>query len=138
MPDHEHHTSLSFRAVQHSSPSISYSPEWLDTPIGPNFPAHYSGIGFHTTHFTGAIATFTFTGTGVWFYGSRQPDGGNYTLTLNDQPPVDGDSSCLSCGEILGGFSELNFGEHTATLISAGGPMEFDSIIFEANIGGYA
>lgn len=124
--------------VHNSSPLISYTAAWLDTPAGDAFTANYTDSGFHTTNVSGSTVTFQFNGTGVWFFGAHRPGYGGYSLTV-DGNTVGGGSAASSnpvFDQAMGGSANMSLGEHTAVLTSTGGgPIDFDSLIFETQIG---
>ena len=124
--------------VHNSSPLISYTAAWLDTPAGDAFTANYTNSGFHTTNSSGASVTFTFNGTGVWFYGAHRPGYGGYSLSVAGTAVGSGSAASSSpvFDQVLGGSTNLTMGEHTAVLTSTGGgAIDLDSLIFQTQIG---
>lgn len=82
--------------------------------------------------------TFTFNGTGVWLYGAHRPGYGSYSLSVDGNTVVNGSAASSNplFDQVLGGSANLGMGEHTAVLTSTGGgPVDFDSLVFETQIG---
>lgn len=124
--------------VHNSSPLISYTVAWLDTPVGDTYAANYTGGGFHTTNISGATATFKFNGTGVWCYGALRPGYGSYSLSVDGDTVFNGSAAAPNAvfDQFLGGSSQLGMGEHTAVLTNTGGGyVDLDSLVFETHIG---
>jgi hypothetical protein len=116
---------------------ISYSGSWIDTPLGDSLVGNYSGASFHAANATGSNASFTFNGTGVWFYGAHRPGYGDYTLAVDGRTVASGNaaSNVTLLDQLLGGAMNLGMGQHTAVLSSSAGPIDFDSLVFETQIG---
>ena len=124
--------------VHNSSPLISYTTTWMDTPVNDVYAANYSGAAFHTTYSPGASATFKFSGTGVWFYGARRPDYGSYSISVDGFSVTDDSAASTNpiFDQFLGGSANLEMGEHTAVLTNTGGgPIDMESLTFETHIG---
>lgn len=131
-------THLTILTVHNSSPLISYTAAWLDTPVGDASAANYTGGGFHTTSSSGATAAFTFNGTGVWFYGARRPGYGSYSLIVDGDTVSSGNAGADNpvFDSFLAGSSNLGMGEHTAVFTNTGGgAVDLDSLVFETHIG---
>lgn len=125
--------------VHNSSPLISYTSAWVDTPIGDIYAANYSGAAFHTTNSSGASVMFKFNGTGVWLYGAHRPGYGNYSVFVDGAQVFNGSAASPNpvFDQFLGGSANLTMGEHTAVLTNTGGgSVDVESLIFEAKIGG--
>lgn len=125
-------------SVHNSSPLISYTAAWLDTPVGDPYSANYTASGFHATNISGATATLRFNGTGVWFYGARRPGYGSYSLNLDGNTIFTGNASSSNpiFDQLLAGSSELSMGEHTAVFMNTGGgTVDLDSVVFETRLG---
>ncbi|KIP10935.1 hypothetical protein PHLGIDRAFT_186302 [Phlebiopsis gigantea 11061_1 CR5-6] len=125
-------------SVHNSSPLISYTAAWLDTPAGDAFAVNYTDSGFHTTSDPGATAIFTFNGTGVWLYGAHRPGYGSYTLSVDGSTVFNGSAASSNpvFDQVLGGSANLSMGEHTAVLTNiGGGAVDLDSLVFETQIG---
>ena len=124
--------------VDDSSPLISYTGSWLDTPANDPLVANYTGASFHTTNAAASIATLKFNGTGVWFYGAHRPEYGNYSITVDGQTVANGTTSSSTpvFDQLLGASLNLSMGEHTAVLSNVGGgSIDLDALIFETQIG---
>ncbi|OCH91437.1 hypothetical protein OBBRIDRAFT_705329, partial [Obba rivulosa] len=114
--------------VDDSSSLVTYLPSnaWIDTL--------YNDSSLHSVNVQGASASITFNGTGVWFYGSKNPDYGSYQLEVDNEVVASGSATSSSqlVDQLLGGASGLTMGQHTAVLTSNGdGTIDFDSLIFE-------
>ena len=121
-----------------SSPLLTYTGSWLDTPSNDTLAANYSSQSLHTTFVPGAEVTLKFNGTGVWFYGGHRPGYGSYVLSVDGSTVGSGTSasSAAAFNQLLEGTSDLTMGEHTAVLLSGGGgPMDVDYVIFETGLG---
>ena len=124
--------------VHNSSPLISYTTGWMDTPVGDSYAANYSGGSFHATNTSGDAVTFKFNGTGVWFYGAHRPGYGDYSVAIDGNSVFSGSAASSNpiFDQFLGGAANLSMGEHTAVLTSTGGgSIDLDSLIFEAQTG---
>ena len=124
--------------VDDSSPLITYAGSWLDTPANDTLAANYTWSSLHTTAVPGASVSFSFNGTGIWFYGGHRPGYGNYTLSVDGRTVADGSASAANpvFDQLLGGSSNLTSAEHTAVLASlGGGPVDLDYLVFEGDIG---
>ncbi|KAI0093109.1 hypothetical protein BDY19DRAFT_902909 [Irpex rosettiformis] len=123
-----------------SSPLVSYSGSWLDTPGNDSLAANYTGASFHTSNTTGSTATLKFNGTGVWFYGAHLPQYGNYSITVDGQIVASGTASSGTSvpvfDQLLGSSFNLSMGQHVAVLSSVnGGAIDLDKLIFETQVG---
>ncbi|KAL1755135.1 hypothetical protein FB107DRAFT_214231 [Schizophyllum commune] len=109
-----------FRAVEDSSPLISYNPEgaWKDGDESAAAP--YSGQSFHYTAYKNASASVTFNGTGIAIYGAKGPDYGPYTIYVDNVLVGVGNGKAHSTQTkaLLGTVSDLDQGEHTVELIN--------------------
>ena len=128
-----------FRAVDDSSPLITYQGTWTDTPPNDALAANYSAGSFHFSDSQGSTVSFAFNGTGVWLYGALRPGYGTYSLSVDGSVVASGNASAPNplLNQVLGGSSNLTAGGHIAVLTNTGGgPVDLDSLIFEAQIGG--
>ncbi|CAL1707238.1 unnamed protein product [Somion occarium] len=127
-------------SLDDSSPLISYSPSgaWTDTPSNDTLAQSYAAKSLHVTHQQDASATFKFNGTGVWLFGGFRFNYGSYSLSVDGNTVKTGSarSSDARVGQLLGGVSDLDMGEHTAVLTSSdSSPIDLDSIVFETKVG---
>ncbi|KAI0266846.1 hypothetical protein BC834DRAFT_116274 [Gloeopeniophorella convolvens] len=126
--------------AEDSSPLISYSPvgAWADSPNGDPNTQSYSQQSWHTSSSQGASATIQFNGTGIWLFGSKRPNYGSYSISIDGQS-VDGSAQAGSASfqQLLGGKSGLTNAPHTAVLTNTGdgAPIDLDSIVFETQVG---
>ncbi|KAH9061313.1 hypothetical protein EDB87DRAFT_411343 [Lactarius vividus] len=124
-----------------SSPLILYSPAgaWTDSPVSDHNAQSYSQKTWHTASSQGASATVQFNGTGVWFFGSKQPGYGTYNISVDGQS-VSGNAQAQTASfqQLLGGQSSLANGPHTAVFTNTGSTVDLDCIIFETQIGSSA
>ena len=78
------------------------------------------------------------TGTGIWLYGAKRPDYGQYNFAVDGQS-VQGSakSETPAFQQLLGGKSGLPMGSHTVTLTNtgSGSSIDLDSFVFETQIG---
>ena len=89
---------------------------------------------YHGTSDSGAIAKFTFNGTGVWFYGAKKPDYGSLILVVDDDVAayVNATASETELGQFLFGASDLKMGEHVVSVMNGGtGAIDLDAIVYE-------
>ncbi|KAJ8469525.1 hypothetical protein ONZ51_g8939 [Trametes cubensis] len=89
---------------------------------------------YHGTSDSGAIAKFTFNGTGVWFYGAKKPDYGSLILVVDDDVAayVNATASDTELGQFLVGASDLKMGEHVVSVMNGGtGAIDLDAIVYE-------
>ncbi|KAH9942510.1 uncharacterized protein BXZ73DRAFT_12858, partial [Epithele typhae] len=118
--------------VDDTSPFISYAP--------PNAWNHHSGADAQgyvnstcsRTNVQGAVAEFSFSGTGFWIYGAKKVDYGNYILLL-DNEVITYDNATLSSDEFnqfLGGQNGLEDTQHLVTMM-ADGTMDIDTVMLE-------
>ena len=124
--------------VDDSSPLISYTGGWADTPLEDSLAQSYLAHSLHTSSAPGATATFTFNGTGIWLYGGRRPNYGAFKLAVDGRTVMEGKASASNnaVGQLLGGATSLGMGQHTAVLtVSGTGPVDLDNLIFETHIG---
>lgn len=90
------------------------------------------------TQVQGASVSFTFTGTGVWFFGAKLPSYGGYNLAIDGKTVTSGSatSSAAQFDALLGGAGGLSNGKHTAVLSTTDGSgIDLDQVMFEAQIG---
>lgn len=89
---------------------------------------------FHGTSVSGATAKLTFTGTGVWLYGARQPDYGSFILVVDNEVAAysNATASKPAAGQLLGAVQNLEMGQHVVSIMNAGsGPIDLDAIVYE-------
>jgi len=77
-------------------------------------------------------------GTGLWIFGGHRSNYGTYSVSVDGQTVSSG--SAQSDGgavrQLLGSVSGLPYGSHTAVLTNTGGgPIDIDSVDFEAQVG---
>ncbi|TFY80466.1 hypothetical protein EWM64_g3544 [Hericium alpestre] len=109
---------------------------WTDSPDS-DAPL-YSGGSFHTTSAQGASATFQFNGTGIWLFGAKRPNYGNFTITVDGKTFAGNAQNPTAIFEqLLGGISELQMGLHTVVLTNTGShaSLDLDSLMFETQVG---
>ncbi|KAF8334728.1 uncharacterized protein EI90DRAFT_3050000 [Cantharellus anzutake] len=90
-----------------------------------------------TSSTPGASATFDFFGTGIWVYGARRDNHGNYTVSLDGGMSIyDGHDPKGAFQVLLFGQSDLPSENHTLTILNSPGPgyFDIDFIIWETSI----
>ena len=125
--------------VDHSSPLLTQTGSWVDTPANDTLAGHYSSSSLHTTAEPGAQVSFTLTGTGVWFHSGKRPAYGSYALSIDGFPRGSGPATSSEplLNQYLIGASNLTMGEHKAVSFNAGGGvLDFDYLVFETDVGG--
>lgn len=126
--------------AEDSSPLITWGPPgaWNDSPDGDFASQSYSAQSWHKTSSQGAYATISFEGTGIWLYGAKRPDYGQYNFAVDGQS-IQGSakSETPAFQQLLGGKSGLPMGLHTVTLTNtgSGSSIDLDSFVFETQIG---
>ena len=128
---------ITHHSVDDSSPLLTYTGPWLDTPANDTLAANYTDGSLRTTSTPGAKVTLQFNGTGVWFFGGHRPNYGSYVLLVDGSTVGTGSArsatpSIPQANQPLIGSANLSMGPHTAVLMSAGGgPMDLDYAIFQ-------
>ncbi|EIW63626.1 uncharacterized protein TRAVEDRAFT_114117, partial [Trametes versicolor FP-101664 SS1] len=120
--------------VDDSSSSILYDPPSAWTSPSGNDAQAYMNSTFHGTSVSGATAKLTFTGTGVWLYGARQPDYGSFILVVDNEVAAysNATASKPTTGQLLGAVQNLEMGQHVVSIMNAGsGPIDLDAIVYE-------
>lgn len=82
-------------------------------------PNSYSQTSFTATNIAGAVASFTFNGTGVQIFGAKRGNHGNYQIKVDDTlfPPVSGKAPDPGLyQQPLFSTTGLNQGLHLVTL----------------------
>ncbi|EIN11715.1 hypothetical protein PUNSTDRAFT_50601 [Punctularia strigosozonata HHB-11173 SS5] len=122
------------------SPLITYSPAnaWNDSPSTNSLVSSSSAQSLHATTAQGATATISFTGTGIWLMGSKGPNYGGFTISVDGQNAQTGTAQqgTAAAGQLLVGVSGLSLGSHQAVLTSTGPALDLDSFIFETQVDG--
>lgn len=111
-----------------------YDPPDAWSHLSGNDAQAYANSTFHSTSDSGAIAKFTFNGTGVWFYGAKKPDYGSLILVVDNDVAayVNATASDPEYGQLLVGASDLKMGEHVVSLMNGGtGPIDLDGIVYQ-------
>ncbi|KAJ7458886.1 hypothetical protein FB451DRAFT_1272767 [Mycena latifolia] len=117
--------SLTDVRIRDDSPSFTYQPvtAWDSDLANLDFPAFNAGTGHATTQ-SGANATFVFTGDRVALYGTIGPQGGPYSVQLDDANALTLTSQSKLLGptyladQILFYADTLPPGNHTVTITS--------------------
>lgn len=128
--------------VQDYSPLITYSPveAWRGgSTVATSNPGFYEYFNddYKTTNITNATASFMFNGTGVWVYGSKGRDHGEYTVLLDGHPTVLNGSAPIPLFQtLLFGVDHLSQGQHILQIInternSAHSNIDVDFITWE-------
>ncbi|KAI0330999.1 hypothetical protein GY45DRAFT_1361094 [Cubamyces sp. BRFM 1775] len=120
--------------VDDSSSLIVYDPPDAWSRSSGNDAQAYANSTFHGTSDSGALAKFTFNGTGVWFYGAKKQNYGSLILVVDDDVAayVNATSSNTEFGQLLVGMSDLKMGKHVVSLMNGGtGPIDLDAIVYE-------
>lgn len=74
--------------ISDSSPLITYSENWTDSSSVDPLRSAYADFTFHATQELGAAAKFTFNGTGIYLFGARRDNHGQYGVSIDGAPPV--------------------------------------------------
>ncbi|OJT05786.1 hypothetical protein TRAPUB_3365 [Trametes pubescens] len=122
------------RTVDDSSSLILYDPPSAWTSPSGNDAQAYMNSTFHGTSVSGATAKLTFTGTGVWLYGARQPHYGSFILVVDNEVSAysNATASKAATGQLLGAVQNLELGQHVVTIMNGGsGPIDLDAIVYE-------
>ncbi|KAI8993867.1 hypothetical protein BD414DRAFT_266001 [Trametes punicea] len=120
--------------IDDSSSLIVYDPPAAWSHASGSDAQAYVNSTYHSTAVSGASAKFTFNGTGVWFYGAKKPDYGSFVLVVDNDVSAFSNATATkpAFGQLLGGMSELQMGEHVVSIMSGGtGPFDLDAIVYE-------
>lgn len=77
-------------------------------------------------------------GTGLWIFGGHRSNYGTYSVSVDGQTVSSGSAQSDegAVRQLLGSVSGLPYGSHTAVLTNTGGgPIDIDSVDFEAQVG---
>ncbi|KAI9061784.1 hypothetical protein FKP32DRAFT_1575492, partial [Trametes sanguinea] len=121
--------------VDDSSSLIVYDPPDAWQSLSGSAAQAYANATMHGTAVSGASARFAFNGTGVWFYGAKRPEYGSLIVLVDNEVSGYANASASSpeFGQLLGGVSGLQDGQHTVSIMNGGtGPMDLDAIVFES------
>jgi hypothetical protein len=123
--------------VEDSSPLISYSGSWSDSPQNDTSLASYSGSSYHTTSAPGATANISFYGTGITIYGGHRENYGTYQISVDNQNITSQSSAGQDAfQQVLGSVSGLSNGRHFATLTStSSSPIDIDFCQVQTEVG---
>ncbi|KAF5370628.1 hypothetical protein D9758_001876 [Tetrapyrgos nigripes] len=128
--------------VEDGSPLIDYIPgnAWIDANGNDDaLTTSYSGASYHFTTTKDAAASFTFTGTGVWVFGGKRPNYGDYSISVDgvNVTTANAGSSQDSVKQVLGFISNMDLGTHTVVLSSSGSSrIDIDYIEVETRLPG--
>ncbi|KAK7472648.1 hypothetical protein VKT23_000761 [Stygiomarasmius scandens] len=127
--------------VEDSSPLINYSPAdaWTDARNDTSLPS-YSGASYHSTTTKDASASFQFNGTGVWIFGAKRPNYGDYSIAVDGTDVVasaSAEGSQDQFKQLLGSKLNMSYGTHTITFsISGTSTIDIDFIEVETRLSG--
>ncbi|THU95380.1 hypothetical protein K435DRAFT_723810 [Dendrothele bispora CBS 962.96] len=127
--------------VEDSSPLIAYSPAnaWIDASNDTLLPS-YSGASYHFTTTKAASASLRFNGTGVWVFGAKRPNYGDYSITVDgtDVSTSNAGSSQNLVKQVLGTKQNMTYGTHTVIFTATSGTsrIDIDSIEVETQFPG--
>ncbi|KAH7335442.1 hypothetical protein B0J17DRAFT_76215 [Rhizoctonia solani] len=107
--------------VDDGCPLITYSGEWNDS-TNEDILDQYWLNSYHSTSEAGASASFKFTGTAVYLYGSKRPSHGSYEVDIDGVSigQFDGSSRSIENLALLAQAEGLSWGEHTVTITNSG------------------
>ncbi|KAG8840552.1 hypothetical protein FRB91_005945, partial [Serendipita sp. 411] len=109
---------ISWNTTVHSySPVVTYSPGGAWQTVSSNdtngFALYqHDNDDYMTTNTTNATAEFSFTGTGVWIFGKRGTNHGEYLVTLDGISNPSNRNTTPPFRSLLFGTNDLPFGEH--------------------------
>ncbi|QRV88751.1 transmembrane protein [Ceratobasidium sp. AG-Ba] len=106
--------------IDDGSPLITYTGEWNDS-TNEDIVSQYWLNTYHSTSQVGAAATFSFTGTAVYIYGSKRPSHGTFDVDVDGASigQFDGTSATIENMQLLAEAKGLKWGEHTVTITNS-------------------
>ncbi|KAI5991037.1 hypothetical protein EDC04DRAFT_2872973 [Pisolithus marmoratus] len=123
--------------IDDKSPLIEYDSTWqIGTAAeNPTSCQYYHGT-FTTNKVTNGQVTFTFNGTGIWWYGSRADDHGTFMVQIdqNTYGPYTGYSTVRQYMVTLFNITGLNQATHKVTLTNTGSGTTI-WIVWQSNVG---
>ncbi|KAG9101642.1 hypothetical protein FRC06_002765 [Ceratobasidium sp. 370] len=107
-------------AIDDGSPLITYSGEWNDSTNSDIVDQYQFGT-YHSTSEVGASATFRFTGSAVYLYGSKRPSHGTFDVDIDGASlgQFSGTSTTIQNMQLLAKATGLSWGEHTVTITNS-------------------
>ncbi|CEL61973.1 hypothetical protein RSOLAG1IB_04723 [Rhizoctonia solani AG-1 IB] len=107
--------------IDDGCPLITYSGDWNDS-TNEDIVDQYWLNTYHSTSEAGASASFKFTGTAVYLYGSKRPSHGSYEVDVDGVSigQFDGSSRSVENLALLAKAEGLNWGEHIVTITNSG------------------
>jgi len=106
--------------VDDGSPLITYTGVWSDSTNSDIVDQYQFGT-YHSTSDVGASATFKFTGTAVYLYGSKRPSHGTFDVDIDGTSlgQFSGTSTTIQNAQLLAKATGLSWGEHTVTITNS-------------------
>ena len=106
--------------IDDGCPLISYSGDWNDS-TNQEIVGDYWLNTYHSTEEVGASASFKFTGTAVYLYGSKRSSHGTYDVDIDGASlgQFDGSSTQVESMVLLASAERLTWGEHTVTITNS-------------------
>ncbi|KAJ1306648.1 hypothetical protein OPQ81_007643 [Rhizoctonia solani] len=107
--------------IDDGCPLITYSGDWNDSTNKDILDQYWLNT-YHSTSEAGASASFKFTGTAVYLYGSKRPSHGSYDVDIDGVSigQFDGSSRSIENLALLAKAEGLSWGEHTVTITNSG------------------
>ncbi|CAE6418116.1 unnamed protein product [Rhizoctonia solani] len=107
--------------IDDGCPLIIYSGDWNDSTNQDIIDQYWLNT-YHSTSEAGASASFRFTGTAVYLYGSKRPSHGSYEVDIDGVSigQFDGSSRSVESLALLAKAEGLNWGEHIVTITNSG------------------
>ncbi|CAE6456978.1 unnamed protein product [Rhizoctonia solani] len=112
--------------IDDGCPLIIYSGDWNDSTNEDILDQYWLNT-YHSTSEAGASASFKFTGTAVYLYGSKRPSHGSYDVDIDGVSigQFDGSSKSVEQLALLAKAEGLSWGEHIVTITNSGTSGEF-------------
>ncbi|KAF8757575.1 hypothetical protein RHS01_03387 [Rhizoctonia solani] len=107
--------------IDDGCPLITYSGDWNDSTNEDIIDQYWLNT-YHSTSEPGASASFKFTGTAVYLYGSKRPSHGSYEVDIDGVSigQFDGSSRSIESLALLAKAEGLTWGEHIVTITNTG------------------
>ncbi|EUC59095.1 transmembrane protein, putative [Rhizoctonia solani AG-3 Rhs1AP] len=107
--------------IDDGCPLITYSGDWNDSTNEDILDQYWLNT-YHSTSEAGASASFKFTGTAVYLYGSKRPSHGSYEVDIDGVSigQFDGSSKSIENMALLAKAEGLTWGEHIVTITNSG------------------
>ncbi|KAI6003313.1 hypothetical protein F5J12DRAFT_722726 [Pisolithus orientalis] len=128
--------------IDDKSPLIQYDSTWLPgTSADDQLEDQYYHGTFTTNNVTNGQVTFTFNGTGIWWYSARRNNHGTFVVQVDDNTygPYDGYSVEEQFMVPIFNITDLNQGTHKLTLTNTGSGTTLyvgaDLIVWQSNVG---